>query len=234
MPSVNEQAPLPFYENGLPELDRFQRIEVLSHHPDGFLPVSKPEQVEAMGLKSVISKSYGTSKHLAEVATNRRKNGFVDVERACRKIVRSYIDWALDAQITGKQLNNLAAEIHHVNPKLSLNEPDLAHDIGRVGLLKFMRYYDLTQLRDLGGAGRLPYDPQKIDYSESNSDLMTHLEVALASWRVGQVKSKIPFAQQDSSNRFLFWAPRLVEVTQHSTGSLKAIAREGLDKIYAR
>lgn len=228
-----EQAPLPFYESGLPRLDRYQRIEILAEI-EGFLPVSRPEQTQAIGLEAVIEKPHGTSKLLAEVALRSKKYMMEDVSRASRKIVRNYVDWALDAQTTTQQLNILAEELAEINPGLSLAEPDLAYDIGRVGLLKFLRYYDLSQLRETDDVDRLPYDPQRVNYSEDNGGIMAHLEMALASWRVGQVKRKLPLAQQDSSNRFLFWTPRLVEVTKHSTGSLKAIAQEGLDKIYGR
>ncbi len=232
--SAGEQAPLPFYEKGLPHLDRFQRIEVLSSNPEGFLPTSKPEQVEAMGLQALIDKSWGTSKHLAEVRRGQNKARTSDPERASRKITRNYVDWALDARETSINLSQLEADIKDINPELSLSEPDLSHDIAVGGLLKFLRFFDLSTLRDKGRIQDVGYDPQSVNYSPDNPGIMAHLEMAKDSWRLGQVKRKLELAQQDSGNRFVFWMNRLVEVKKHSPKNLAAIASEGIDKVYGR
>lgn len=228
-----EQAPLPFYEQGLPQLDRYQRIEVLSVDPEGFLPPTKAEQVEVMGLQSVIHRSYGVSKHLAEVRISQGKARTDDPERAARRIVRDYVDWALDAHQTQAQLGVLEEELK-VNPELPLSNKDLQKDVGRIGLLKFMRFFDLSVLRDTGKVESVGYDPQLVAYTEENPGILAHLEMAQDSWRVGQVRRALPLAQQDATNRFMFWAPRLVEITKHSPKTLKAIAHEGIDKIYNR
>ncbi len=229
-----EQAPLPFYEQNLPQLDRYQRIEVLSVDPEGFLPPTKAEQVEVMGLQSVIHKSYGVSKHLAEVRIGQGKTKMADPEATARRIVRDYVGWALDAHQTQAQLGVLEEELKYVNPELPLGNNDLQKDVGRIGLLKFMRFFDLAVLRDSGRVDKVGYDPQRITYTEENPGILAHLEMAQDSWRVGQVKRALPLAQQDTTNRFMFWVPRLVEITKHSPKSLKAIAHEGIDKIYDR
>lgn len=233
--ALHEQAPLPFYERPeLPQLDRFQRIEVLGMPLEGFLPVTKPEQVEVLGLIDVIEKPWGTSKHLAEVRIRQGHTRASDPESASRKIVRNYVDWALDSQQTMRDLDTLESEIKDINPELPLSEPDLTHDIGRVGLLKFMRFFDLAYLREKGRIKDVGYDPQKVNYSFDNPGIRFYLDLAQQSWRVGQLKRKIPLAQQDAVNRYVFWTPRLVEITKHSPKSLKAIANDGLDKIYDR
>ena len=222
---------LPFYEQGIPELDRFQRLEVLELDPQGFLPVSKPEQVEVIGLLDVIGKSWGVSRHLAEVRRGQNTANSTDPEKAARKITRNYVDWALEAQQTGRELEELRVQLADINPELSLAEPDLRNDIGRIGLLKFMRFFDLATLRSTGKVETVGYDPQKVKNTEDNPGIVAHLEMGESSWRVGQVKRKLGLAQEDTKKRFLFWRPRLEEITKHSPKNLAAIAHDGLGKI---
>lgn len=59
----NFNIELPYPNRGL---DRFERIEAIDY-VSGFLPVSKPEQVEALSLQNFPEKVGGAAKHLAEV-----------------------------------------------------------------------------------------------------------------------------------------------------------------------
>ena len=102
------------------------------------------------------------------------------------------------------------------------------------GLLPFLRYFDLSVLKQTNRVDKIGYDPQKVDYKPDNPGIMFYVGEGLASWRVHQVRKQLPNASQDQANRFLFWAERLVEITKYSPKQLRAIANEGLDKIYGR
>jgi hypothetical protein len=224
------QEVLPFYESADEGLDRFQRIEVLDH-VEGFLPTTQSEQVEAVTLVDFKERLGGAARHLAEVAAHQRGAETTDNMRAPRKLTRSYIDWALDAQKASQEMEALKHELDtDVNPHLAMAtvvEPTQA------GLLPLLRYYDLALLRQMKKIEAVGYDPQKVAYTPENPGIMYYLGEALKSWRVVQVRRLLPEAITHEANRQAFWLERLVEVKTHYP-SLRAIAAEGIDKYYGR
>lgn len=230
-----EQWPL-HETTGYPQLDRYQRIEVLDQ-VEGFLPATKPEQVEAMSLQSFIEKPWGTSKHLAEIATGRNKENIdtQDPEAAVRKIVHNYVDWAMDAHKSSHELATLAEAIEFTNPELKLYKLDeLQTPEAQAGLVKFLRFYDLSVLAKTGDIEAVGYDPQNVNYSTDNPGIMYYLGLASEVWRVHSVRGRLPDAQGHEGKRFLFWMERLTEVRAHSTGAVRAIAARGIDQVYNR
>jgi hypothetical protein len=226
-----EHEQLPFYHTEVPELDRYQRIDTLGEVV-GFLPVSKPEQVEVMGLQSFIGLSGGAARHIAEVAKRQHRTDMADPTTTSRKLVRNYVDWMTDAHNSSRALAALADELKEVlNPELRLSR---VFEPSQEGLLPFMRYYDLALIKKTKDIETVGYDPQKVKYDPENAGIMHYLEYAMESWRVQQLRKQLPHAQEHESNRFLFWAERTVEVVNHSPKQLKAIANEGLDKVYGR
>lgn len=226
------QNQLPLYENGLPELDRFQRIEILET-VEGFLPTTKAEQVEVMSLLDYPPNMGGAARHIAEVSRRQHlKTSMEDPASTSRKLVRNYVDWMTDAYKSSHELAQLETDLKEVlNPELRLSR---VFEPTQPGLLPFMRYYDLALLKITGDTEVIGYDPQKVSYTPDNGGIMYYLENALESWRVNQLKRKLPLAQAHESNRFVFFAERLHEVVKHSPNQLKAIANEGFDKLYDR
>jgi hypothetical protein len=216
----------------LPYLDRFERIDLLAQ-TQGFMPVTKTEQVEVMGLQSFLGKPGGAAKHLAEVAIHQKKAGVEDVGSAGRRITRDYIGYALDAKASTKALAALQEELKEVNPELVL---ELAVEPEQPGMLEFLRYFDLATLKETGDLYSIGYDPQdpRLKYSVDNPGIMFYLKEAMSKWRVAQVKRRLPEATADQAARFIFFAERLVEITKHGPKQLAAIANEGLDEIYGR
>lgn len=227
----------PLYEpTGYPQLDRYHRIEVLDRI-EGFLPATKPEQVESMGLQSVIEKPWGTSKHLAEIALGRNKEhvNTKDPEAAVRKIVHDYVGWAADALASSQTLATLKEAIAYAHPEVKLKDLDeLENQEVQAGLLKFLRFYDLSVLARTGEIEAVGYDPQLVNYSTDNPGIMYYLGLASEVWGVHSVRSRLPDAEDHESRRFLFWMERLTEVKSHSTGAARAIAAQGIDKIHNR
>jgi hypothetical protein len=216
----------------LPELDRYERLDTLAQ-VTGFLPVEKAEQVEVMGLQSVIDTPGGAAKHLAEVIVRRKKEGAEDPGAAARKIVRSYGEWALDAKNSVNSLAALRDTLADANPELLL---DRVVEPSDPGVLEFLRYFDLSLLREDGEGAlwELGYDPQAFKYSKDNPGILFYAGEAASVWRVHQVRKQLPNAIDDQSGRFTFFAQRLTEVIDHSDKKLAAIAHEARDKIFDR
>lgn len=224
--SEHEQLRLP--EMGNQQIDRFQRIEVLSNI-EGFLPTTKREQVEALSLQSFSSKRGGAAKHLAEIAIHQNKTNMEDPSRTTRSVTREYATWAFDAKASFDTLQTLDEAINEeINPELRLNR---VFKPTQEGLLSFMRWYDLSQMRLDKGFNNIGYDPQKVEYTNSNGGIMFYLAEAMESWRVQQVRRKISLAQEHETQRFEFWTERLIEIEEHYP-SLRNIAQEGLSKLY--
>ncbi|MEI7683176.1 MAG: hypothetical protein WCJ24_02660 [Candidatus Saccharibacteria bacterium] len=232
-PLVNtggEQPVIPHYETGDRHLDRFQRIETLSRLDDGFLPTTLSEQTEVMGLQSVIDRPYGVAKHLAEVVIHQKAANTKDPLSAARKIVRNYIDYAADAQQRVGELDSLQTTLTDVNPELLLSR---VVDASQPGILAFLRFFDLSALRDGFKDTKIGYDPQRVNYSLENGGIMVFADMAVNSWRVNQVRKRMPEATTNEQNRMSFWLERLVEVDKHYP-VLKPVVKAGLDAIHAR
>ncbi|MBA2279524.1 hypothetical protein H0V99_03760 [Candidatus Saccharibacteria bacterium] len=226
---ITLEPALPFY--GYSELDRFQRIEVI-YRVEGFLPASKPEQVEAMGLESFIGKPGGAAKHLAEVVARQRKIKMEDPMRTARKLTRDYINYAKDAQCSGASLYELDLILEVANPELVLN---LVVSRDQSGLLPLLRFYDLAMLRHSGmnGIKEIGYDPQSVVYDSENGGIMFYVDEAIASWRVHQAKKVLSYAKESEANRYIFFAERLSEISKHYP-KLKPIVEGGFDDILGR
>lgn len=212
----------------LPELDRFERLEVISKNL-GFLPVTKTEQVDAMGLESLSGTPGGAAKHLAEVIVKQRKEGVADPHAAARKIVRNYIGYMRDATASAHDLTGLREELYDANPELAATR---VVDAKTAGVLSLKRFMDLSKLRDSRSIEAVGYDPQRVDYSPENGGIMAHLEMDMDSWSVRDMKLLLGAAVEDQSERFMFFAERLSEVQRHSDGRLATIAREGLEEFF--
>ena len=212
---------------GLPQLDRFDRLEMLDR-VQGFLPTSPQEIVEATGLQSVIGRPGGAAKHLNEVAVHQKRAAKTDHNRALRSITRSYIGFAVDARQSVADLTDLQTELTEVlNPHLRLNrvfEPD------QRGLLRFMRFFDLATITDEMSKWAAGYDPLKVPYKADNPGIMFYLEQAMEQWRVHPVRARLPQAIASETNREKFWTERLEEVHDHYP-ILRSIVEEGLDKL---
>jgi hypothetical protein len=226
------QQTLPFYAAPeYPELDRYQRIETLQR-VEGFLPVSKPEQVEVMGLLSFPSSKGGAAKHLAEIDRRQHRTEMKDPNRTTRAVARKYVGWMIDAHQSSLELEQLGKHLEEVlNPELKLNR---VFEASQPGLLKFLRFYDLSLLARTGDIKTVGYDPQKVNYSVDNPGIRYYLELAMDSWRIHQLRNGLPYAKAHESNRFAFWAERNSEIIKHSPRSLGAIAHEGFDQVYGR
>lgn len=222
------EAQLPFYETG-GYMDRYQRIEEISRE-QGFLPVTKPEQVEAMGLQSFDPKIGGAAKHIAEVVKKQIRTNMDDPMRTARKLTRNYIDYAKDANISSRELTQLSEAIEEANPELVMDRV-IAPE--QPGLRKFLRFYDLSILRDTKSFKSIGYDPQLVDYGEENGGLIFYIGEAIASWRVHQVRRRLPEARDAEANRFIFWTSKLTELDK-GYPALRSIVRQGLDEIYGR
>ncbi len=211
-------------------LDRYQRIEVLGI-TEGFLPTTKEEQVEAMGLVTFKEKPGGAAKHLAEVAIHQSRADTTDNMRAPRKLTRSYIDWMLDAQQAADDMETLKVELSQdVNPRLALAT---VVESTQPGLLPFLRYFDLSLLRQFKKIQAVGYDPQKVSYRQDNPAIMYYLDEAVQSWRVQQVRRQLPEAVNHEVRRQAFWLERLVEVQKHFP-ALRPVATEGIDRYHQR
>lgn len=228
--TIPGQETLPFgQEQRLPQLDRYQRIDVLQK-VEGFLPTSQKELTESLSLQSFIGSKGGAAKHLAEIDARQHKTAMTDPNRSTRRVVREYIGYAMDARQSSNQLEALQTALIDVNPELILNRA-VEHD--QPGLLPFLRYFDLSVMRETGRLDTIGYDPQKVAYVPDNPGIMFYLGEGLASWRVQQVRQQLPIASRDQAERLAFWAERLGEIANHSSYQLKAIAQEGLDTIHA-
>ncbi len=212
----------------LPTLDRFERLDTLERI-EGFMPTSQTEQVETLGLQSVIGSPGGTAKHLAEVIIHQKEAGVEDHGAAARKITRNYIEWALDAKTSVESLALLGHSLEEANPELIL---DRVVEPSSPGILEFLRYFDLGLLRETRDIRKVGYDPQKVAYKKENGGIMVFAELAVSTWRVHQVRKRLPDAIDDQNARFIFFAQRLVEVRDHSDKRLSAVAHAGLDTIY--
>jgi hypothetical protein len=229
-PPSAEQWPLPFNETGLPQLDRYQRIDMLDH-VEGFLPATRAELTEVTGLESVIGRAGGAAKHLGEVALRQHKTTMSDPNRTIRRLTRDYIGYTLDAKKSGAALDELGEALSgDVNPELILDRVCEPTD---PGLLEFLRYFDLMTMRKEGRIDKIGYDPQKVNYVTDNPGIMFYLDQAMASWRVHQVRKRLPEARDQQTRRFDFWVQRVVEISRHYP-VLRPIAEDGLDKIYNR
>jgi hypothetical protein len=215
---------------GNQQLDRFQRIDALPRLEDGFLPTTLPEQTEVLSLQSFIDRPGGAARHLAEVVKHQRKADTDDPQAAARRITRDYINYAQDAKARFYELEALGDELEDANPELILDRVVTAT---QPGVLAFMRYFDLSTLRHTGNIRAVGYDPQKTKYLPDNGGIVAHAEMAVESWRVHQVRKRLPEAKQDQANRTGFFLKRLVEVKDHYP-ILRPIAAEGLDQIYER
>jgi len=225
----NFNIELPYPNHGL---DRFERIEAIDY-VSGFLPVSKPEQVEALSLQNFPEKVGGAAKHLAEVVLRQKSQKVDDPLRAAKKLTRNYIDYALDAQNSADKLGRFAEVLDEVmNPELRLSVV-LENDIRQPGLIPYKRFVDLSKLKNEGSYSKMDYDPQKVKYTPENGGLDYYLMVDTEEWRVGGVKRVLPEAQASESNRQAFWMSKLVEVAK-GYPKLRPIASEGLDKLHAK
>lgn len=218
----------------LPGLNRFDRIDTLGRIV-GFLPASLPEQTEVLSLQSFITRPSGAAKHLAGVARHQQGAATDDPLRAPRAITRGYIDWATDAQASVDALKSVQDELaEDVNPKLVMDrvfdseKPDAR-------LLPFLRFFDLSVLRDTGDINAVGYDPQKVKYTPDNNGIMFYLDQALATWHVQQVRKQLPQAISHETNREAFWIARIGEVARHFKGRKTPgpMAREALEKLIA-
>lgn len=226
-----QQVEAPLLSPELPALNRFQRLDTLARIV-GFMPVSRTEQVEAMGLESFTNSPYGAAKHLAEVARHQKKAGVEDVGRAPRKITRNYINYAKDAKNSAIALKQLQTELVKIlNPELVL---DRVFEPEQPGLLEFLRFFDLGLLRQTGDETVMDYDPQAVDYSKDNPEIVSYLKEAMSIWTVHQVRKKLPEAVADQSARFHFFVDRLVEISKYSPRDVSAVAHDGLDELYVR
>jgi len=210
----------------LPTLDRFQRIEVLSR-VEGFLPATKPEQVEALALESYRDVPGGAAKHISEIVRRQHKNGTEEPIVTGRRVVHDYIGYAKDAQVSGKALTDLADELDYANPELILDRVVTAE---HPGMVKFLRFFDLSVLRDDKGFGALGYDPQSFPYNTENRGIMFYVGEAVGRWTVHQVRTHLPDAIESEENRAEFWTWPLQDVEKYYRG-LKDLAVEGLNEL---
>ncbi len=215
-------------EMQLPFLDRYERIDMLSR-VEGFIPTTAGELTEVTGLLSFDAQQGGAARHLAEIIRHQQEANTNDPQRAARKIVRNYINYAEDAKQSASALNELQSVLGEVlNPELIL---DRVVEPTQPGLLKFLRFFDLHTLQTTGGIEQVGYDPMKVVYSKDNAGIMHYLGQSLEVWRVHQVRTKLPFAVEDQNNRFAFFEARLGEVVKHFP-YLRPIAQSGLDKLH--
>lgn len=220
---------LPFHESD-GQLNRFQRIEVISR-VEGFLPATKDEQVEALGLQSFPECIGGAAKHLAEVVVRQRSANTDDPMRAARKITRNYIDYAKDAQQSGQALQTLEVDLEEVfNPELRM---ELVVTPEHVGLRPFLRFFDLSILKDDKDFRAIGYDPQRVSYATDNGGLIPFLLEALDIWTVKQVKGRLPEAIGAEGNRLDFWTRKLGEVGKYYP-ILKPIVAGGLEELHQK
>ncbi len=232
------------------QINRYDRIDTLVRLEDGFFAASLEEQVEVIGLRSFIISSppYGAAKHLAEVAT-RQKNVInravldpssapltdsqKDNMRAPRKLTRQYADWAKDAKQRQMELKALGLELEYANPELVLNRVIDPAEPEKLGLLlAFMRDFDIDKLSK-EGINAVGYDPQKVDYSVTNPGIMYYASEAAATWRVHQVKQRLPDVLRREANRQKFFTDRLTEVDEFYP-ILRPITRPALDELHDR
>lgn len=220
-----------FSEIDKSQLDRFARIEIIERI-EGFYPTSKPEQVKVMQLEPFLSRKTGAAKYLSEVITHGRKLHQDDPVRAPRKIVKDFVDWAVDSSDALQQMRQVQEELEFVNPTLTANVWfDTAEHDPRPGMLKFLRFFDLDALNKGRSVETVGYDPQNVDYNPKNSGIMHYLDMANNRWNVQSIKLALPSAISHEENRLRFWGERLIEVVDHSPRQLSAIAHEGLDKL---
>lgn len=226
------QPSLPFVENER-QLDRYQRLDTLSRLEGGFLPVTRAEQTEVMGLVAEIDRPGGAARHLNEVNLHQQKADTLDPLRAVRRIVREYGGYARDAQQASGQLTHLHQDLRDVlNPELHL---DRVIEPTHPGVLPFLRFFDLMTLRDERRIDKIGYDPQKVSYTPDNGALVqVYVPWALESWTVHQVRGRLPEALENEAHRKAFWMERLVEVERHSPKQVRAVAKDELDKIHGR
>lgn len=225
----SEQPALPFNETGNILLDRYQRIDTIEY-VEGFLAATKEEQNEAMTLIDEIGRPGGAARHLREVVIHQKKAQTGDPQAALRKLTRNYIGYAGDALRSTHELEALQATLEDVNPELILDRVISAE---QPGLLAFMRDYDLALLRQTGRPDKIGYDPQKVEYRLDNPGIMVFAQLAVESWRVHQVRKRLPEATGHEAKRGQFWLERLDEVKRHYP-YLRPIVHEGLDKIHGR
>lgn len=212
-------------------LDRYERLDLMGH-VEGFLPVSREEQTRATIIEPFVGRPGGAAAHLAEVASHQRKAGKEDTLAAPRRITRQMIGWALDAKQSGRTLDELTADLDEASPELILNRV-LDTDDTRAHLLPFLRFFDLSTLRETQRVDAVGYDPQKVSYDSSNPGIMHYVGEAADRWRVQQVRRRLPDASGHEAARFGFWTYCLAKVREHYP-RLRPIAEEGFDKIYER
>lgn len=229
----SEQGRLPFYETGDQQLDRYQRLDMLPRLEGGFLPTSLAEQTDAVGLIAFADHKAGAAKHLHEVLLHQKAANTSDPLRAVRKKVRNWGGYARDARDATHDLEDLHQELREVdNPELRL---DRVVQPTQKGLLPFLRFFDLMELRDTHRPDKIGYDPQKVQYSPENGALTgVFLPMALESWRVHQVRQELPSAIENEAHRSVFWLNRLVEVQRFWTKGVQDVATQELDKYYGR
>lgn len=225
------QGQLPMYETGNQQLDRYQRLDTLPRLEDGFLPVSLEEQSSVMAVKAFEHHPAGAAKHLHEVHIHQFSANTNDPLRAVRKKTRMFGAYALDARDALGGLEDLHQSLRDVlNPELRI---DRVLEPTDRGLLPFLRFFDLMSLRQTARPDKMLYDPQKVTYTPDNGALtQVYLPMAMESWRVQQVRRRLPEALQNEGNRRGFWVQRLVEIQKHSPKEASAVAAEELDKIH--
>lgn len=220
------QSVLPLGE----QMDRYARIDMLEN-VEGFIPTSRREITEATGLQSVIGRPGGAAKHFAEVVKHQNKANTRDPLAAARRITREYIGWAQDARVSVQALESLATELaDDVNPTLIL---DRVLEVDDPRMLPFLRFSDLSMLKQDGKPDGIGYDPLAVNYSTDNNGIMFYLGESISKWRVQQVRRQLPTASGHEAARFDFWTARLTEVKNHYP-ILRPIVEEGFDKIFER
>ncbi len=211
------------------QLDRYERLDVLARIA-GFMPAGQNEQNEAISLYSFIGQRGATARHLAEVAIQQGRAGIEDTLRGPRSIVRKYGKYAADAQMSAAQLALLGAELEDVNPGLTIDqvtEPD------QPGLLPYLRFYDLSLVRQTKDKDAPGYDPQKVDYLSTNPGIVYYLELKMPQWPVKEVRGQLPKAISNEASRSNFWTERLAEVDTYYP-KLRPVVRDVLDKLSAQ
>lgn len=197
------------------ELDRFQRLEQI-HTDLGFLPVSRKEQVEVMMLQAVADCRTGAAVHIAEVLRRKSKENVSvkDAAKAARSIIRSYIDFASDAQASRDSLISLQYELSQdVNPELGVSR---VFEQPEPRLLPWLRYRSLVTLKQTRDPHLIGFDPQddRIKYQPTNPGIMHFLKEAQeqGDLTVINLRKGLASALEHEENRSAFFVARIGEL----------------------
>lgn len=210
-----------------PQLDQRQRL-VDIRESMGIVPAAQEEITEIIGVRSFPDRIGGAAKHLAEVVKHQTGANTNDKHRAARKIIRSWGDWAIDAEENADALSQLDTYLSDIDNKKLLLDRVISKDTA--GAVEFLRHRHMEEFTKNGYIKNFGFNPLKIAYKTSNPGITPFVDMMLDKWNVLDVVKLLPADIAREKNRDALHRKSLGKV-EKSFPYLRGVAGETLGKL---